>query len=142
MHGIEFVDHDGERHSWRSWAEFAEHWWTAWSAGQPRAEDQRSPAWDHLYEITAHGRPEWLHALQALVDAAPDDDGLALVGAGPLEDLLSHDRGDDRRHVEFADELERRARQQPRWRAAVAGLWLGDDVPLEVRRRLMRCGAT
>ncbi len=55
-----------------------------------------------------------------------------------MEDLLSHNG-----HVlAFIDDVERRARQQPRFRAAVAGLWAGPDLPEALRTRLAAWGAT
>jgi hypothetical protein len=40
------------------------------------------------------------------------------------------------------DDVERRARQHPKFREAVSGMWLSEDVPPEVRERLARLGAT
>jgi len=74
--------------------------------------------------------------IQALVDAALDKE-LGLVGAGPMEELFS-DGADGAR---FMDDVERRARQQPRFRKAVAGMWLGKDVPRDIRDRLTPFGA-
>ncbi len=83
------------------------------------------------------GHPVSIDVIQSLVDLAESDDELDFVGASPLEDLLSHNR----HGLAFVDEVERRARQQPRFRLAVAGVWLGADVPDSVRTRLAAFGA-
>ena len=67
----------------------------------------------------------------ALVATAPDEDALAYVGAGPLEDLVKA-HGD-----ELVDELESEARQDPRFDAALRGVWLSTGTLQEgVQSRL------
>jgi hypothetical protein len=61
----------------------------------------------------------------------PDEDGVALVAAGALEDLL-HWHGD-----ELVDQVQRLARQDPQFGRALAGVWLSDGaLHAEVAARL------
>lgn len=78
--------------------------------------------WYGVYERVERGGVEAVQLVAALLGRAPDDDGVALVAAGPLEDLL-HWHGDD-----LVDELERRARQDARFAQALGGVWLSDEV--------------
>lgn len=66
-----------------------------------------------------------LELVQALIDTAESDNDIAMVGAGPLEDLMSHSG----HGLKLIDDVERRARQQPRFRNAVGGMWLSDEAP-------------
>lgn len=73
--------------------------------------------------------------LVALADAAPDEEALAYLGAGPVEDLL----------VEHATivvtALEAAAARNPRFRYALRCAWFDDKVPPSVERRLRRFGS-
>ncbi len=132
-------DLDGsEAARWVSYADLAAAWWAEAGAG----EDDPTPARELVYAATAARRPDVLAIVAALAAAAPGEDGPAYVGAGPLEDLLSHDGHDDAYVTEVAGAVEELARREPRFAAAVAGLWLGEGVPAEVRQRLARYGAS
>jgi hypothetical protein len=74
--------------------------------------------------------------LRALVDSAISDDELDFVGAAPLEDLLSHNH----HGAAFVDEWNGE-RQQLRFRKALTGVWLAQDVPESVGQRLGSLGA-
>jgi hypothetical protein len=66
----------------------------------------------------------------ALVDRAPDDDTLAYVIAGPLDDLV-------RKHgLQFEDRLVDRARRDRKFRFAMTSLSVLDDVPPALAARL------
>ena len=69
--------------------------------------------------------------LLALVDAAPDDDDLLYVGAGPLEDFIEHD--DSR--VRW---IEAQASMSARFRRALSNVWIWGSVPDEVAERVER----
>ncbi len=73
-------------------------------------------------ERVERGGVEALELVAALLERAPDDDGVALVAAGPLEDLL-HRHGQ-----ELVDVVERRARQDCRFGQALGGVWLADGA--------------
>src|SRR5258708_5549238 len=62
--------------------------------------------------------------------SAEDEDILAYVAAGPLEDLLA-------RHPHaFIDRIERLATSDAHFRRAVSGVWGGNSIPSDVRARL------
>lgn len=95
----------------------------------------------------------WLVRARGLTDRAADGVVAALavlaqratyvpgevdwVGAGPLEDLLSHSGNG----AAVIDEVEQMAEQDEAFRAALRHVWLGDHVDPEVRRRLVPLGA-
>jgi hypothetical protein len=67
----------------------------------------------------------------ALIDRAPDDETLAFVAAGPLEDLI-------RRHSQqFGERIFDQARRDRRWRQALGGVWGWEDVAEPLRGRLL-----
>jgi hypothetical protein len=115
---------------WPSLAAWAEAWIDECSSGR------FAFACDFGDAMTEEPR-EW--AVEALVllseMATPDQRGL--VGAGPLEDLLSHFGNGAR----VLDEVERVARKRPAFRAALSNVWLGEDVPEGVRHRLAELDA-
>jgi hypothetical protein len=59
-----------------------------------------------------------------------DEDLLAYVAAGPLEDLLV------RYPHEFIDRIEALAKADPHFRRAVSGVWGWNAIPADVRQRL------
>jgi hypothetical protein len=62
--------------------------------------------------------------------SAEDEDLLAYVAAGPLEDLLA-------RHPHaFIDRIERLATSDAHFRRAVSGVWGWNSIPSDVRARL------
>ena len=119
------------------WASLGEMATRYWSDHARTGDGSYGPAQEFVAEITEVGDPLAVEVIQSLVDAAPTDVALDFVGAGPLEDLLSHNR----HGLTFVDEVERRARRDPRFRSAVTGLWLSKDVPESVRTRLGALGA-
>ncbi|HEX6874146.1 MAG TPA: hypothetical protein VF165_00675, partial [Nocardioidaceae bacterium] len=121
---------------WQTDAEVAHAWWSEEPTSDGLAMSE-TPAHDYVVELLEGGATGAVDLLQALVDAAPSEDALAHLGAGPVEDLISHYRHGQ---VVLA-EVERHARQDPRFARAVSAVWLGRGVPPEVRRRLARWGA-
>jgi hypothetical protein len=119
------------------WASLGEMATRYWSDHARTGEAPYGPAQEFVAEFTEVGDPLVVEVIQSLVDADPTDVALDFVGAGPLEDLLSHNR----HGLTFVDEVDRRARRDPRLRAAVTGLWLSKDVPESVRTRLGALGA-
>jgi hypothetical protein len=115
---------------WPSLATWAAVWIDEWSSGR------FAFASDFAHAMTRQPT-EW--AVEALVllseMATPDQRGD--VGAGPLEDLLSHfGHG-----ATVVDEVERVARERPAFRSALSNVWLSEGVPEEVRRRLAELDA-
>lgn len=97
--------------------------------GSHRPNDQW--AWDALME-GVRDRPEeaWPVVLQS-IEAAPRDDVLFAIAAGPLEDLVG-------RHADvLIDVIEAAARTSPKLRRALGGVWVA--VPdTEIAERLAR----
>jgi hypothetical protein len=129
-----YRDYDDSEVVWPDSSDVARDWW---------ADSRNKGAWqtkahDLVSGLFAEGRSAAIDVIQSMVDLAASEDELNFVGAGPIETLMSHDG----HGASFVDEVERRARQQPRFRLAVAGLWLGINVPENVRARLAVFGAT
>jgi hypothetical protein len=68
------------------------------------------------------GGSDAIRLVIALIETAPDDAGIAVVGAGPLEDLV-HEHGDS-----LIDELDRVARRNPAFSHAMGSVWLSAGV--------------
>ena len=103
-----------------------EHWRE--SSDPPRAlrlvhrdlANAPSRANHRLEQMVADREPGVLDVLVRLAGAAPDDDALAWLGAGGLETWMNQ---------ATEQELEaaaRRARAEPRFRTAVAAVWMSD----------------
>jgi hypothetical protein len=73
--------------------------------------------------------------LVRLADAAPDEQALAYLGAGPIEDLLVDPA------PTVVDEIEQAARRNEHFRYALRCAWFDDRVSPAVRSRLRRFGA-
>lgn len=120
---------------WTSWSSFAQSYWA-----EVGHEGEDAPATDLLFDCSEALDLRWFYAMDAVVEVAADDDGLCFLGAGPLEDLLSHDRRDNR-HAEVVPEVVSRVQGDERWRKALSCVWLGEGVPSEFRQRLSALGA-
>lgn len=73
-------------------------------------------------EAVHRGGQQALALMSALVDGAETDDDLALVGAGPLEDLLV------RHGTNLVDEVDDLARRNARFARAMNGVWWSADA--------------
>jgi hypothetical protein len=69
--------------------------------------------------------------LLALIQRAPDDEALAYVAAGPLEDFVL------KRHDRFGARMMEEARRNERFRLALRGVWGWQDLPQPFRNRLI-----
>lgn len=88
---------------------------------------------DAVDERVRLGGAQALMLMSALLHGAVTDDDLALLGAGPLEDLLVRDG------TALVDEVDEFARRDPRFaRAITAVCWSAADAGPEVTRRLRR----
>ena len=83
----------------------------------------------------SEGVVEILALLADQAAASPDE--LDWVGAGPLEDLLSHSGNG----AAVLDEVERVARGRPAFAEALSAVWLGIGVEPAARSRLVPVGA-
>ena len=90
-------------------------------------------AYDHVKSWVEVGGTEALDLVGALIASAPDSDAVAVVGAGPLEELVyGHGAG-------LVDEIERRARQDPALGEALRSVWLDPGaLPPGVEARLRK----
>src|SRR3954470_17244582 len=88
-------------------------------------------AYDHVQSCVEVGGTEALDLVEALIASAPDSDAVAVVSAGPLEELV-YDHG-----AALVDGIERRARQDPAFGKALRSVWLDNGaLPPEVEARL------
>jgi hypothetical protein len=93
-------------------------------------------AWEQVHETMRQGDLEAVELLVALADAvSPDDVALAYLGAGPLEDLLCS--GGQAPSDSLLDSVETAARQHAGFRAALQGVWWGENDEI-TRSRLAR----
>lgn len=118
-----------------SWST-VEEWATAWFA------EQRSEKWAGACEFINvacdDAVPGVVDALIVLAETADGDaELLSWVGAGPLEDLVSHSGNG----LRVLTDVDRAARQNPAFRNALSNVWLGKDVPEVARKRLAELGA-
>ena len=91
-----------------------EHFWAFNAMIDVIWEDPES-AWEVIVEV---------------ISRASDDATLGYVAAGPLEDLIC-----EHPHL-VIERVETRARQDARFRKAVAGVWGSNRMPKEIRARL------
>lgn len=112
--------------------ELAARWWeynrlSSGNRSQRKALSLGEPAEvcaaaDIVRERIDSGGIEAIWLIVALIDSASDAVGVALVGAGPLEDLV-HEHGNS-----LIDDLDRLARQNPLFSQAMASVWLSAGV--------------
>lgn len=96
----------------------------------PAAQKARRSS-DRVAAVVDAGGVQALELIAKLLDAAPTQDAVNLVGAGPLENLV-HAHG-----AQLLDEIERHARQEPAFAEALRSVWLDQgDLPAEVESRL------
>lgn len=90
-------------------AAYFDHWRTK--------RDDLAWAWDKVTDkILADPREGW-HLVRELIQAAPTEDALLYVAAGPLEDFLSkHGRP-------FIALITSAAEKDPRMKRALGGVW-------------------
>ncbi len=122
---------------WASREELA----TAWGAEQPLLNAKGlpdTPAHDCLADLVNDGDPESLAVIAVLIEHASSDQDVCDIGAGPLENLLSHAG----HGLRFVDQVEGLARGSAKLRSALECLWLGEDVDPGVRARLVALGAS
>ena len=118
--------------------ELARQWWEArrlangtrderkrWSLDEPA---DVAAAWEAVREIVDRGGQRALDLVVALLDAAPDDSGPSIVGAGPLEDIVAaHGH-------EFSIQLDELSRTSREFGDALSAVWL-DAHAMDVAAR-------
>jgi hypothetical protein len=104
----------------------------AWlDANRSMDEDISSWASGELNYDLVYEQPDraWSIILE-LIRLAPDDTVLAIIAAGPLENLLCA-HGPD-----FIERVETQASTNPRFRHCLAGVWGSNRMPPEVYTRM------
>lgn len=121
-----------------------EGYWTyhRLASSPDRADRLAADEWWWAYEAVANavasGGSEAVELIVALADGAgEDEDALASLGAGPIEDLLRHEGPPS---PETADALDAAARQNAAVRYAVRCVWWSDDDDPEMVARFTRFG--
>jgi hypothetical protein len=84
--------------------------------------------------LEPHRAEEAWPVIVHLIDVAPDDQGLMDVAAGPLEDALHY------LPEQFGERILARARVDPKFNAALGGVWGWDRIPEPLRGLLLRVG--
>lgn len=128
---VQFDDIDAS-HEWASVDELAADFWRWQRLDTKEQQLDSMAAYFCIDDLMASPDPGALDVVEALLASAETDQECCYVGAGPLEDLLSH-HGHGRR---FVGEVEQRAHRTSRLRRALVCVYLGDDVPADVRDRL------
>lgn len=120
--------------------ELVDAYWRQYQLSQSALRADRMAAeslfhvWEEVEEVVQSGRPDVVRLLVALADAAPGDQALATLGAGPLEDLI-------RLHAEdFVDQIDEAARRNEAFRKALRCVWYDESVEGSTRMRLQRFG--
>jgi len=75
-------------------------------------------------ELARRDPDEGWKITRILVDAAPSNEALAFVAAGPLEDLLKN------QGPAVIDRIEKEAESNDRLRLALSGVWLDSENPI------------
>jgi hypothetical protein len=123
-------------YNWSSFAALAADYWRYHHlTGRAKEEDDMA-AWACVTDLMEDPSPRWADVLQALVDGAESDDDLGMIGAHAIEDLVRFNGHGD----EVIAEIEVRARQDERFRIAVASIILGDDLSADLTDRLRKLG--
>lgn len=89
-------------------------------------------AWEAVEEEVRSPTARVLKLLLALGHEAKDDDALAYLGAGPVEDLISW------HGARYLDEIDQCARSDPAFRKALSNVWIATQVPEAVHERLAK----
>lgn len=88
--------------------------------------------WEALRDMVDEGKIETVQLLADLNDAVPAEDAWAVVGAGPLEDLINQ-HGD-----RLIDEIDRCAQRTPSFRDDLRGVWYSPGTVSPATEQLLR----
>jgi hypothetical protein len=106
--------------------------WCSYNVREHPQDEEDDPDWWAVH-LMMEVRPERRRRemLALLVEFAPNDDVLGVVGAGPLEDFIPGE-GD------WLSWIEAQAAASEKFRTALANAWVADDVTRETFARLER----
>jgi hypothetical protein len=126
----------------RSVDELARCYWEYWRLATSSVVAERDRADEYLWapeevtELVRERAEDQVDVLIAIADAAPSDDALGHLGAGPIENMI-HPRTPDY----VIDQIEVAAETNPNFRTALRFADFDDDrISPEVRARLRRFG--
>ena len=88
-----------------------------------RGGDELFWAWDRVTKLTTHDPESVWPIILDLIQAAPNDQVLANIGAGPLEDLLCW------HGAAFIERVEQAASRNSRFRKSLAATWGWNRMP-------------
>jgi hypothetical protein len=109
------------------------HQYIAQYAHQDRAESDRwFWAWEEVQEVVERTPGEALPLVVALADYCLSAQGLAYLGAGPVEDLVK--RADD----ELFERMLKAATKNARFRRALATIWIDDNARIRELKQFFR----
>lgn len=92
-------------------------------------------AWEEVDEAALDAAPGIVELLVALAKAAPNDEALAYLGAGPLQDLI-------RRHgAEFVDAIDQAAQTSQSFQVALRCVTYDTGADQAIVNRLRRFGS-
>lgn len=121
--------------------DYWEYWRLARGCREERlqAGELRHPH-DGVADAVEAGDPSVVDLLVALAEAAPSDSDAGLIGAGPLEELLSVHRGRlaTAGGADLLDAIDVAARRSSRFRRALQSVDMGAEVSEAVKQRLQR----
>jgi hypothetical protein len=107
--------------------------WIGYCAAGSKASDPRFAAWESVDDLVRRDPESGWSLVLELIAAAADDQILANVAAGPLEDLLSGDPDG------FIERVELEARRDPRFRRCLTGVW---GIPQRIKDRVAKYTST
>jgi hypothetical protein len=124
--------------------EVAEAWWLYYRTFVEPERGSRRPesdapesahhAQDLIRDAAMDGDADVLRYLVRLAELAPDESALSFLGAGPIEDFISHCGHGN----EFASRIVELARSNEPFRNALAMMWLRPDTLNADATRLLR----
>lgn len=121
--------------------DYWEHWRLARGNREERLRAQRGlEAHNHVHDAVEEGDPTVVDLLVALAEAAPTEEDAGLIGAGPLEALLSVHAAllATGKGAPLLDAIDVGARRSARFRRALRSAYMGDEVPAVAKSRLER----
>lgn len=124
---------------------FLDDYWEYWRLSRGTRDDRihaggRRRSHEAVDDAVEAGEPGVVELLVALAEAAPSEEDAGLIGAGPIEELLSCHaaRLATPAGADLVDAIDTAARRSARFRRALKSAYMGDEVPMPVKSRLGR----
>ena len=122
-------------------ADYWEHWRLARGDRAERLRAQgANVAHDYVSDAVEDGAPAVVDLIVALAEGAPSDGDVGLIGAGPLEELLSlhSTRLATVGGAALLDAIDAGARRSEPFRRVLRSALMGAELPAAVKGRLQR----